>query len=248
MIISDIKKTKHGYHVYIDQEIIHLEMSVFLDYKLKKNQTITLKQFRNIIKDNEIAYIKRKSVIYVARSRSVRDFKVYLRSLNASKELIEELTTSYKQKGYLNDQLYAQDLVHRYEHKYGKTRLKAMLIDKGIHEQIIDDTLKNHIDKNVEFQVKSLCLTVKKENYQKTKETIQRRLINLGYDIQDINTYINKYLIDNFDELSTIKPHYERLKRKFNNYDNPKKHEAITNALLRRGYRYETIKKVLEEV
>lgn len=248
MIISDIKKTKHGYHVYIDQEIIHLEMSVFLDHKLKKNQTITLKQFRNIIKDNDVAYVKRKAVIYVARQRSVRDFKVYLRSLNAPKELVEELTTSYKEKGYLNDQTFAQDLVHRYEHKYGKTRLKALLIDKGIHESIIEDTLKNHIDKNLEFQVKSLCLTVKKENLRKTKETIQRRLVNLGYDIEEITTYIDKYLKDNFDELSTIKPHYERLNRKFNHYEQPKKTQAIKQALYRRGFSYETINKILEEV
>lgn len=248
MIISDIKKTKHGYNVYIDQEIIHLEMRVFLDHKLKKNQTITLKQFRDIIKDNEIAYIKRKAVIYVARQRSTLEFKTYLRSLNASKGLIESLTKTFKEKGYLNDKQYASDYVIRYEHKYGKNRLKTMLINKGIHKDIIENTLKNHVDMNVELQVKRLCLSVRKENYQKTKETIQRRCLNLGYDLKDINTYIDKYLKDDFDELSTIKPYYERAKRKFNHYESPKKEEAIKNALLRRGFHYDTIKKILEEV
>lgn len=246
MIISDIKKTKYGYHVYIDQEVIHLEMSVFLDHRLKKNQTITLKQFRKIITDNEEAYIKRKAVIYVAKSRSTLEFKNYLRSLNAKKELVESLTKSYKEKGYLNDKLYAENLVHKYERKYGKHRLKSMLIDKGIHERIIDDVLKNHTDINLELQVKSLCLTTKKDNYQKTKETITRRLITLGYELGEITIYIDKYLKDDFDELTTIKPHYQQAKRRFSHVSSPEKEMKITQALLRKGFSYETIKTIME--
>ena len=85
MIISKIKKTKYGYNVYFDEEVVHIELSVFLSHKLRKNQTITLKQFKDIISENETAYIKRRAVIYVAKARSVYEFVNYLKGINAKK-------------------------------------------------------------------------------------------------------------------------------------------------------------------
>jgi regulatory protein len=241
MIISKIKKTKYGYNVYFDEEVVHIELSVFLSHKLRKNQTITLKQFKDIISENETAYIKRRAVIYVAKARSVYEFVNYLKGINAKKELINELVKSFLKKGYLDDREYASSYVSRYENKYGKNKLRLLLKNKGISEEIIEDTLKNHIDKNLEFKVKSLAMRVKKDNYKKTKETITRTLVNLGYEIAEINPLIDKYLKDNFNEYETIKPHYEALKRKNKNTD------FIINSLLRKGFNYEVLKKIIEE-
>ncbi len=241
MIISNIKKTKYGYNVYFDEEIVHIELSVFLSHKLKKNQTITLKQFKDIISENETAYIKRKAVVYVSKERSVYEFVNYLKGLNAKRELIFELTESFMKRGYLDDKEFASSYVGRYENKYGKRKLRLLLKNKGISEEVIEDTLKNHIDKNLEFKVKTLALRVKKDNYQKTKETSVRRLVNLGYEITEINDLIEKYLKDDFDEAKTIKPHYEALKRK--NKDT----EFIINSLLKKGFSYEIVRKIIEE-
>jgi SOS response regulatory protein OraA/RecX len=84
-------------------------------------------------------------------------------------------------------------------------------------------------------------MRVKKDNYKKTKETITRTLVNLGYEIAEINPLIDKYLKDNFNEYETIKPHYEALKRKNKNTD------FIINSLLRKGFNYEVLKKIIEE-
>lgn len=246
MIISDIKKTKYGYFVYSDQEVIHLEASVFLEYKLKKNQTLSLKQFRNIIKDNEKAFVKRKAVVYVAKQRSVLEFKNYLRTLIEDKIFIEELTKTYKQKGYLDDTQYALDFVHKYESKYGKNRLKNMLIQKGIHQDIIENTLKNHVDMNLEMHVKRLVLTVKKENYEKTKQTIIRRMGALGYDVSLVTKYVDKYLKKDFNEEETIIPYYNKAKKKFEKkYEGTELEEAIIKSLLNKGFTYQTIKKIM---
>ncbi len=241
MIISEIKKTKYGYNVYFDEEVVHIELSVFLDHKLKKNQKITLKQFKDIISENETAFIKRKAVVYVSKERSVYEFIVYLKGLDAKKELIAELVESYKEKGYLDDKEYSSSYVSRYENKYGKNKLRLLLKNKGISDEIIEDTLKNHIDKNLEYKVKTLTLRVKKDNYKKTKETIIRRLVSLGYEISEINDLVDKYLADNFDEDKTIKPHYEALKRKNKDTD------FIINSLLHKGFSYEVVKRIIEE-
>ena len=123
--------------------------------QLKKNQIITLKQFKDIINENETAYIKRKAVVYVSKARSVYEFIIYLKGLNAKRELIAELVESYKEKGYLDDKEFASSFVSRYENKYGKHKLRLLLKNKGISEEIIEDTLKYHIDKNLEFKVKN---------------------------------------------------------------------------------------------
>ena len=141
---------------------------MLVDYKLKKNQVLSLKEFREIIEQNDLAKIKRLAVVYVAKA-SVHAFKAYLRGLDAKKEYIEQLTKQFKEKGYLNDLSYATDFVHRYEKKYGEKRLKNMLIEKGIHPDVIDKVLKDHTDINLESQVQTACLTVKADNYEKAK-------------------------------------------------------------------------------
>ena len=47
---------------------------------------------------------------------------------------------------------YASSYVSRYENKYGKNKLRLLLKNKGISEEIIEDTLKNHIDKNLNLR------------------------------------------------------------------------------------------------
>ena len=96
MVITEIKRVKNGYHLTIDNEVVHLETSVLVDYKLKKNQVLSLKEFREIIEQNDLAKIKRLAVVYVAKARSVHAFKAYLRGLDAKKEYIEQLTIYFK--------------------------------------------------------------------------------------------------------------------------------------------------------
>lgn len=249
MIINDIKRTKHGYNVTIDQEVVHLELSVVTTYKLKKNMTISLKQFKTMIHENELQRIKRQAIIYVSKSRSVLEFKTYLRKLEAPKPYIEELTKSFKEKGYLNDSMYALELVRRYEKKYGKRRLHTILVEKGIHEDIIERTLRNHKDINLESQIKSMILTTKADNQVHARTRIKRAMSNRGYDLGEVDEYLDKYLHErDFNEQESIHKHYDRLYQKLSKkYDGYELNIHMKKALYDKGFSLEIIDKILQE-
>jgi len=247
MVINEIKRVKNGYHLAIDNETVHIETSVMVDYKLKKNQVLSLKQFREIIEQNELAKIKRQAVVYVAKARSVHTFKEYLRGLNAKKEYIEELTKQFKEKGYLNDTSYATDFVHRYEKKYGQKRLRMMLVEKGIHPEIIDKVLKDHTDINLESQIQTACLTVKADNTEKAKVKITRKMASLGYDLTQISIYIDKYLdASKFKESETIEKYYKMALKKYQHkYAGYELQTKIKKYLYEQGYSFELIDKII---
>lgn len=249
MIIKEIKRTKHGYNVTIDQEVIHLELSVVTTYKLKKNMTISLKQFKTMIHENDLQRIKRQAIIYVSKSRSVLEFKTYLRKLEAPKPYIEELTKSFKEKGYLNDEAYALELVRRYEKKYGKKRLHTILVEKGIHEDIIERTLRNHKDINLESQIKSMILTTKADNQAHARTRIKRAMSNRGYTLSEVDEYLDKYLHErDFNERETILKHYDKLYHKLSKkYDGYELNIHIKKALYDKGFSLEVIDKILQE-
>ena len=247
MVITEIKRVKNGYHLTIDNEVVHLETSVLVDYKLKKNQVLSLKEFREIIEQNDLAKIKRLAVVYVAKARSVHAFKAYLRGLDAKKEYIEQLTKQFKEKGYLNDLSYATDFVHRYERKYGKKRLKNMLIEKGIHPDVIDKVLKDHTDINLESQVQTACLTVKADNYEKAKIKIMRKMVGLGYKLNQTSIYIDKYLDKTkFNEEAVINQYYKiGLKKYQKKYEGYELQTKIKKYLYDQGFSLDTIDKIL---
>ena len=167
--------------------------------------------------------------------------------MNAKKEYIEALTKQFKEKGYLNDTSYATDFVHRYEKKYGQKRLRMMLVEKGIHPEIIDKVLKDHTDINLESQIQTACLTVKADNTEKAKVKITRKMASLGYDLTQISIYIDKYLdASKFKESETIEKYYKMALKKYQHkYAGYELQTKIKKYLYDQGYSFELIDKII---
>lgn len=247
MLVKEIKKAKYGYNVLVNDQKVYLETNIFLKYKIKKNQSIDQSLWKKILKDNEEEFIKRKSLVFLARRRSTSEFITYLNKLNAPKSLISSLIKEYTKKGYLDDYLFAELLINKEQERYGKNRLKKILLDKGINNEIIDSLLENHLDKNLESLIKKACKTVKADNYSMAREKLLRSFTTKGYNLKDISEHINTYLDkDSFNEEETIKKHYLKAFNRFQNkYTGDELNLKVKQALYRKGYQIELIDKVI---
>lgn len=247
MKIEDIKKTKYGYNVYIDGEVINLETIVFSKYKLKKGAFIIKSEWANILKENEFEFIKRKALVYLNRRRSTKEFKRYLYKLNPPKGLISKLVEDYTKKGYLDDYLYAEAVIKKEKGRYGKNKIKEILIDKGINDKIIDSLLINHVDEFLEQQIITACKTVKASNYQEANKKLIRSFLYKGYQLKEIKKFLLIHLDkDKFNEDETIKKHYlTALKRYKKKYSDKELNLKIKVYLHNKGFKKETIEKVI---
>lgn len=247
MEIKDIKKTKYGYNVYSDGLKTNIEEKVFCKYKLKKGMTIKDNLWQEILKENKPEFIKRKALTYLTRQRSTKEFITYLHKLEASKSLTKQLTEEFTTKGYLDDYLYAQSVIKKEQKRYGKNKIKEILINKGIKNEIITNLLNEHIDNNLENQIIRDCKTIKASNYNEATNKLLRRFIRKGYKLNDIKRYINKHLDKNkFNESEEIKKHYQNaLKRYEKKYKDKELNLKIKQNLYSKGFKKELIDKVV---
>lgn len=246
-VINKITKTRYGYNVYINDFKINLEEKTFFNYRLKRGEEISSKLLEQILNENEIEVIKRKSLTYLSRQRSVLQFKTYLRTLNAAESLINELTNNYKEKGYLNDLEFAELLIERLQIKYGKKKIQQSLVESGIHKDIINSLLENYKNPNIEFIVKDTIKKTKANNYTKAKQKVIRSLISKGFDLSETNIYIDNYLKkDNFNEEEAIKKDYFKIYLRYKDkFEGAMLKNKIKTLLYQRGYSKESIENII---
>lgn len=249
MKIDDIKKTKYGYNVYSGELKVNIEISVFNEHKLKKDLVLTDKKWQEILKDNKREFIKRKSLLYLSRRRSTKEFISYLIKLGSEKELTKTLVKDYTNKGYLDDYLYAEAVIKKEKNRYGKNKIREILINKGINKEIIDSLLINHLDENLEEQIISACKNVKAKNYKDASNKLTRSFMNKGYELNEIKEYLHKHLDRNkFNEEETIKKEYLlALKRYQKKYEGAQLNLKIRLYLYNKGFNKTTIDKVMRE-
>lgn len=247
MKIADIKKTKYGYNVYSNNLKVNIETSVFNKYKLKKGTSLTKGEWDNILKENELETIKRKTLVYLSRRRSTKEFIAYLYQLKPPHGLISSLVEEYTKKGYLDDYLYAEAVIKKEKNRYGKNKIKEILINKGIKDKIIESLLIEHVDEFLEQQIIVACKTVKASNYQEAINKLSRSFLYKGYQLKEIKNFLLIHLDkDKFNEDETIKKHYlEALKKYQKKYSNDELNLKIKVYLHNKGFKKETINKVI---
>jgi regulatory protein len=119
--------------------------------------------------------------ILSVRSRSEEELKEKLRKKGVKESFIEQVVSSLRKKGYLNDVEFslnfAQYLLNT--RHYGLIRIGRELRKRRIPEEIVQDTihsLKAEIDEEA-MVVKALEMRLKASDYQKIDEKSKRRII-----------------------------------------------------------------------
>ncbi len=170
----------------------------------------------------------------------------------AIKPQVEEVITRLKQAHLIDDQALMKDWVHHFQQKgYGERAIKEKLFEKKFSSSLIQTLV---LDQDLEKE-KLDALTIhlnQKYNHlsQRLKaDTIKRRLLERGYELKLIMVSMLKLPED--VPASELKNLADDLKKGMRLYERrfsgSQLQEKLINFLLRKGYNYSNIKRLLKE-
>ena len=145
---------------------------------------------REEVKDKALRYLE-------FRSHSETELTRKLRKAGALEEDIELAIDFCREYGFLNDEKYAKALARDLSNikKFGKNRIKAELIHRGIAPEIVELALCEAEDD--EDELLKLAEKKLKGNFEKKNcEKAIRFLIYRGYDLTDIKNAIERLKAD----------------------------------------------------
>ncbi len=176
------------------------------------------------------------------RKRSINYIRKYLDNELPIKIYTEYIINKLKHTKYLDDSDYARayikDMIHL--NRYGPVRIHSTLEKDNILKSIIDEEIKLYSEdlilKNIEFYI-SNYLKNNKDSYMMFKNKSINKLINKGYNIDDISKYFENNNIVIYEEI-LIKNYL---------YDNNVDVAKLKDRLIKRGFNSDKVVKVIEE-
>ncbi len=119
---------------------------------------------------------------------------------NYSREAAEAAVSQMVEYGYLNDSRYAKKLARQYieVRRYGKSRAKMMMIQKGLGPQLADEALEQY---SAEDLIGEIVTIIEKKYYdrlfieglegRKEMQKVMAALARRGYGYEDIKTAVS---------------------------------------------------------
>lgn len=196
-----VKKDDANVVIYFNnQEKLFLSYEVFLQNHLKKDMEISEDGFSFLINENQKYFIKKKAFDLLGRRlHSYNELKMKLMRKKYDKILIGEVLDQLKEKGFVDDyqfgKQYAEEKIRI--KSWGRNKLKAELIKKGIPPAVIDKILD---EENLSPTENAAALAEKKlkillkRNYEKHElsSKLYTFLYSKGYDYDTIKEVVSR--------------------------------------------------------
>ncbi len=251
MIISHIKKMPKGkYKLTFDNEdSLILYEDIIIKNVLLKGKTIDNDLYTKITNDNYKEGAYQQSLNYISiKMRSEEEIKNYLLKKEYEDNLIEETITRLKKDGFIDDYAFAIAYVNDRLNlsNDGINKIKRMLVNYNIDEDIIDKVISNVSSNVLIDKINNLISKQIRLNTKYTGNILKGRilnyLINLGYDTNFILEQLESY---DFDKRADIEREYQKLYKKYaNKYTGYKLDMTIKQKLYQKGYCQEDIESI----
>lgn len=249
MHIKKITKLKNDrYKITFDSENIITYDEVIIKNNVLYKKDIDDELYDKIINDTLYYDSYNRSLKYALKKvRSINEMKEYLNKLELSDIDKERILNKLIDLNIVNDLMFTKALINdrMILGKVGVNSIIKELEDNKIDSNIIEDEISK-IDSNF-FDDKLEKLIIKKinSNHKYSNNHLRKKImtdmINLGYDKDKINDYIDKNLNDDYDCL--IKE-YNKLYSKYSKkYKDNELVYKIKSGLYSKGFNYDDIKK-----
>lgn len=144
-------------------------------------------------------------------------------------------------KAYINDKLYLS--------KDGPYKIERDLIDLGLDINIVNSNISLIDNEVVNNKIKRYIEKRKKSNSKYSENMmnnkIRQELLNLGFDLESIDIYLNDSNENNDDFL--IKKDYEKILNKYSKkYKDKELIQKVKSYLYSKGYKIDDINKLLQ--
>jgi len=180
-----VKKDSKNVIVHFDNtETVILLVDIYLKSGLKKNEDVSDDRFSLLIKENRLFHIKQQALRYLARRlHSSSELRIKLMQKRYERELIDNVIEELLQAGYLNDLDFTREFTEEKTKTklWGKNRIKAELIKRGISAEFISQVLNEGFKEDDEYE-KAMITAQKKIRVLKSKldddVELKRKLIS----------------------------------------------------------------------
>jgi len=180
-----VKKDSKNVIVHFDNtETLILLVDIYLKSGLKNNEDVSDDRFYALIKESRLFHIKQQAFRYLARRlHSTSELRIKLMQKRYERELIDNVIEELLQAGYLNDLDFTREFTEEKTKTklWGKNRIKAELIKRGISAEFISQVLNEGFKEDDEYE-KAMITAQKKIRVLKSKlddeVELKRKLIS----------------------------------------------------------------------
>ncbi|HMN48266.1 MAG TPA: regulatory protein RecX [Ignavibacteriaceae bacterium] len=205
-----IRKDEKNVIVFFDNdEKLILSEDVFFQSGLRKGDEVSEDRFSFFVEQNILYHIKHRALSFLSRRfHSERELMIKLKSKLYDERLIKIVLSDLKEKGFIDDRVFAQHFVEEKlsKKRWGKNKIKAALLSKGVNSSIIEEALLSVGQNESEFSLafslaeKKLGQLKKRDIDEKTyRQKITSFLISRGFDFEVCREVCEKIIKDDFN-------------------------------------------------
>lgn len=230
---------------------------IVLKYRLEKGMTLKNEDYKRFIRDTEFEILYLKAIHYISyQMRSISEVKKHLQKSTQDNKVIDNVIQELKKHKYLSDTHFVKEYVSemiQYQ-LVGPIYIKDKLIQKGIHYDLIDAELIAFTEdieygKVIELIQNDIKMTLRKP-YMKIIQSMKRRYSNKGFRLRIVDSAILSMKDDikaQIDEGNLSQRAFDKMKKDYDlsTYEGRQK---CMQKLLRQGYSYDTVKRLIKEV
>lgn len=256
MKIKSYKKVKNNcYKIFLDDNSeITLYDEIILKYNLLLKKELTKKEIVEILKESQSLSCYFTALNYLNyKNRSKKEIREYLKKKNYIEKDIEEAIKLLEEKKLINECEYLKKFIQEQIHltNNGPKKIMRKLIDLGfLEKQIQEELLK--IPKEVWKEKLEKIITKKvnankKDGANKIKEKILVNCLNEGFQKEDILAILNSCEIPQ-NNIALEKEALKLYKKLSLKYQGSELIYQIKGRLFRKGFSYEGIESILEDI
>ena len=199
-IVKYTRLASGKYKVLFDnkKELILYE-SVIIDTNLLYKKEITSEEYNNLVSLNNYQDIYNKVIKYIGiRLRSKKEITDYLKKMNLSTEVIDDILNKLITNKYIDDERFSQAYI---KDKYNFSNngpykiineLVKLGIDKNMAYTYTFDIITNEEEK-INKLINKYVKSDKKHDWYYLRNKIYNNLINLGYSKEIVINILNNY-------------------------------------------------------
>ena len=176
------KKRKNRCSIFLDEEYAFgLDQEIIFQYGLKKGDVLSDQQIEAIIINEEKKRAKDRALNFLSyRDRSEKEIRTKLKNVGYEENIIDWVIGELKRLKFLDDQRFAQSYAQTQmiTRPVGEYFLKRELKQKGVAEELIEQTVEKAYEEKDQFSVALELAQQRKRRYKDIDEMKARKRVS----------------------------------------------------------------------
>ena len=253
--ITKIKESNNYIVLYLDNdEKLYVSIEAYFKHNLANLKGFDNKTYELLKKEENLILgynaVLKKLSIKDHSIKQIKDFLYLKRKLNSDE--VNKIIDKLIQYNLLDDEKYCIERINYLnEQLFSIKQIKNKFKNEGISIELIEKYIVS--DNNKEYEkvyklVNKYLNTIKNKSLNAKKQLILNKVVNLGFNYDDVKMAIDSLDIKVDNEYELLKKEYLKIKNKYQRkYEVYDLKYRISGYLMNKGFKLEDINKVMEE-